>query len=116
MSKKSASNSPARKDVPSLNELVVGGAVYKTQLTTKYRNRIKWTKPDNRKVVAVIPGTIQKIMVEAGQEVESGDPLLILEAMKMRNEVLAPVSGRVVKIYVSEGEQVPKAHLLIRLR
>jgi biotin carboxyl carrier protein len=116
MSKKSASSSPARKGVPALNELVVGGATYKTQLTTKYRNRITWTKPDKRRVEAVIPGTIQKIMVKAGQEVESGEPLLILEAMKMRNEVLAPVTGRVDKIYVSEGEQVPKAHLLIRLR
>jgi biotin carboxyl carrier protein len=54
-------------------------------------------------------------MVEAGQEVESGDPLLILEAMKMRNEVLSPVSGRVEQIFVKEGEQVPKAHLLVKL-
>jgi biotin carboxyl carrier protein len=116
MSKKSAATGMPPKPESSMEELVVGGAVYKTQLTKKFRNRTPWMKPDTLKVVAVIPGTIQKIMVKAGQEVESGDPLLILEAMKMRNEVLSPVSGRVAQIFVKEGEHVPKAHLLVKLK
>jgi len=115
MSKKSATSPPVPEAESSLEELVVGGAVYQTHLTNKFRNRTRWIKPDVMRVEAVIPGTIQKIMVEAGQEVESGDPLLILEAMKMRNEVLSPVSGRVEQIFVKEGEQVPKAHLLVKL-
>jgi biotin carboxyl carrier protein len=42
--------------------------------------------------------------------------LLILEAMKMRNEVVSPVTGRVKRIHVAEGDQVAKAQLLIELR
>jgi biotin carboxyl carrier protein len=115
MNMKSNPSPPLPREKLPMDELVVGGAVYNTQLTKKYRNRTTWSKPDKMRVEAVIPGTIQKILVEAGQEVESGDPLLILEAMKMRNEVLSPVTGRVEQIFVKEGEQVPKAHLLVRL-
>jgi biotin carboxyl carrier protein len=52
-------------------------------------------------------------MVKEGEEVTMGTPLLILEAMKMRNELLSPVNGVIRKIYVSEGDMVPKFHLLI---
>ncbi len=98
-----------------LEELIIGGAVYQTQITRKFRNRTVWKKPDMLKVEAVIPGTIQRILVEEGQEVTAGEPLLILEAMKMRNEVLSPVAGLVKHIYVREGEHVPKARLLVEL-
>lgn len=109
-------NSNARKGkVPEdqMEELVIGGAQYLTLLTRKFKNRTSWVRPDLNKVVAVIPGTIQKILVEKGAEVDIGTPLLILEAMKMRNEVVSPVQGRVKEIYVTEGEQVAKAQLLI---
>jgi biotin carboxyl carrier protein len=55
-------------------------------------------------------------MVEEGQEVSSGAPLMILEAMKMRNEVVTGVSGTVSKVCVKEGEMVPKNHLLVEFR
>ena len=67
------------------------------------------------RVTAFIPGTIQRIMVREGQKVSMGTPLLILEAMKMRNEVLSPVDGSVKKIHVREGEMVPKSHLLVEM-
>lgn len=100
---------------PSLKELVIGGAVYLTRLNTKFENRRNWERPDDRKVTAVIPGTVQKIMVEEGTEVDQGTPLLILEAMKMRNEVNAPRKGMIKKIYVSENEQVAKKQLLLEI-
>ena len=96
-----------------LEKLEIGGALYTTRLTNKFRNRASWSRPDERKVEAIIPGTIQRIMVQEGEEVQPGTPLLILEAMKMRNEVLSPVHGVVSKILVSEGDQVPKAQLLV---
>lgn len=98
-----------------MGELVIGGATYQTKITGKFSNRVRWERPDNRRVESVIPGTIQKIMVREGQQVEHGEPLLILEAMKMRNEVRSPVAGVVDKIHVSVGEQVPKSHLLVQI-
>ena len=105
-----------QKPAVPMEELVIGGAHYLTHLTRKFRNRVPWVRPDHRKVLSVIPGTIQKILVSEGMEVEPGTPLLILEAMKMRNEVRSPVPGRVKRIHVSEGDLVAKALLLVEIR
>ena len=78
---------------PPMEELEIGGAVYMTRLTSKFKNRKQWAPTDYRKVLAVIPGTIQKIMVSEGDEVSAGDSMLILEAMKMRNEIKATHEG-----------------------
>jgi biotin carboxyl carrier protein len=115
MSKDHQRKEPELKPADNLEELIIGGAAYLTQITRKFKNRTSWKRPDKLNVEAVIPGTIQRILVTEGQEVASGTPLLILEAMKMRNEVRSPVAGTVAKIYVKEGDQVPKARLLVRL-
>ena len=104
------------KQAPPMEELEIGSALYTTRLTNKFRNRPRWERPDEKKVLAVIPGTIQEVFVEAGQEIQSGDPLMILEAMKMRNEVVAPCSGIIEKVNVTKGEMVPKNHLLVAFR
>lgn len=100
---------------PKMESLEIGNALYTTRLTAKFKNRELWQKPDVKRIESVIPGNIQRIMAKEGDEVSAGTPLLILEAMKMRNEVLSPVDGIVRKIYVSEGEMVPKSHLLIEM-
>jgi len=106
---------PKKKSVPEppMEQLEIGNVVYQTRLTTKFRNRVIWQRPDVRRVNSIIPGNIQRIMVKEGDEVSAGTPMLILEAMKMRNEILAPFQGTIKKIYVSEGDMVPKAHLLL---
>ncbi len=96
-----------------MEELEIGGARYLTRLTRKFSDRKNWQRADPNKILAFIPGTIQKILVKEGMEVRPGDSLLILEAMKMRNELLSPVQGVVKKIHVSEGDRIPKGHLLI---
>ena len=99
-----------------MEELEIGNALYQTRLTSKFVNRKSWERPDERKVVAVIPGTIQKIMVREGDEVAAGAPLMILEAMKMRNEVRAVIQGVLKKIHVKEGDQVPRGYLLLEFK
>jgi len=96
-----------------MEKLEIGGAIYSTRLTSKFKNRISWEFPDDRKVTAVIPGTIQKLMVSEGDEVAIGDSMMILEAMKMRNEIKATQNGLIKLVNVKEGEQVCKAHLLL---
>ena len=57
-------------------------------------------------VSAKIPGKVVTVEVEEGQRVEEGQVILILEAMKMQNEIQAPVSGTVSKVHCSEGEAI----------
>ncbi|MDF1575306.1 MAG: acetyl-CoA carboxylase biotin carboxyl carrier protein subunit [Bacteroidales bacterium] len=115
MSKKEKSAERPLSGDTKLESLEIGSAVYRTRLTNKFKNRPLWEKPDEKRVEAVIPGTIQKIMVKEGDTVTAGTPLLILEAMKMRNEVLAPLSGTITRVHVTVGEMVPKSHLLVEM-
>lgn len=63
-----------------------------------------------------MPGTILDIKVQAGQKVKSGDVLLILEAMKMENEILAPHDAVVDSVLVSKGQSVESGTPLVSLR
>jgi len=62
-----------------------------------------------------MPGRVVKVLVEKDQRVEAGDPLLIIEAMKMESRVPAPLNGKVVAILVSEGENVKTDETVIQL-
>jgi biotin carboxyl carrier protein len=64
-------------------------------------------------VVAVMPGAIVRIGVELGQHVEIGDVLLILEAMKMENEIQAERGGVITRIHVSPGDRVETGQPLV---
>jgi glutaconyl-CoA/methylmalonyl-CoA decarboxylase subunit gamma len=66
-------------------------------------------------VFAPMPGRIVKILVPAGSEVSAGGSLLVIEAMKMQNEIRAPRAGRVEAVRVKEGEGVESGALLLRL-
>lgn len=57
-------------------------------------------------VSANIPGKVVTVEVTEGQRVEEGQVILILEAMKMQNEIQAPVSGTVTTVHCSEGEAI----------
>jgi pyruvate carboxylase len=95
-----------------LNTIVIDDSVYETGLTNKYINRKTYKPVDQRRVVAFIPGLIQKVFVKVGDKVKRGDKLLILEAMKMQNIVNAPTNG-VVRLIPKEGILVKKNELLI---
>ena len=66
-------------------------------------------------VMALMPGTVIKILVEEGQEVAADEVLLILEAMKMENEIKAPTSGVISSIPVTEGQPITKGELLLAI-
>lgn len=99
----------------NLETLCIEGTNFVTTLTDTFRNRKAWTKPDEKMVQAYIPGKILKLFVKEGQKVRAQSKLLILEAMKMKNIVVAPVSGTIKKIHVSENDQVPKRTVLIEI-
>ncbi len=64
------------------------------------------------KVNAPMPGTILDVKVAEGQAVKAGDVIMILEAMKMENEILAPCDGKVSGLAVSKGSTVETGTLL----
>lgn len=64
-------------------------------------------------VSAPMPGTILKVMAKEGQEVKAGEILVILEAMKMENEIVAPRAGKVASIVVSVGATVNSGEKLV---
>jgi biotin carboxyl carrier protein len=66
-------------------------------------------------VLAMMPGVIVRTLVTAGEVVEKGDVLLVLEAMKMENEIKAPFSGRVAEVFVATGQSVAKGQALARI-
>ncbi len=67
-------------------------------------------------VEAPMPGNIWKIEVKEGQTVKAGDVLVILEAMKMENEIMAPADGVVASIHVAEGAAVNGGDVLVSLK
>jgi biotin carboxyl carrier protein len=96
-------------------KLTVMGDTYFTKYTRKYRNRQAWTKPNDKEIVSFIPGTIRKVLVRVGDEVEINDKLLVLEAMKMMNSINTPVAGKIKSILVNIGDCIPKGTLMIEI-
>lgn len=95
--------------------LTIEGTRYRTLLNKKFENRKSWEAPDSSKIMSYIPGTIIDVYVKEGQKIREGDPLVTLEAMKMRNVIIANADGSVAKINVQVGERIPKGHLLVQM-
>jgi len=68
-----------------------------------------------QEILAPMPGRIVKILVAENQEVGQGQGMLVIEAMKMQNELRAPRAGRVDRVYVKEGAGVETGIKLLRL-
>lgn len=66
-------------------------------------------------VKAVMPGVVVELLVAEGDMVEDGQPLLLLEAMKMQNEILAPQAGLVAGLHVAQGQAVASGAKLVTL-
>jgi acetyl/propionyl-CoA carboxylase alpha subunit len=66
-------------------------------------------------ITAPMPGTVIKVNVHEGSTVEAGDPLVVLEAMKMETPLLAPYDATVRTVHVEEGDRVAGGALLVEL-
>ena len=65
-----------------------------------------------RKLTAPMPGKVVRVLVRAGEEVHAGAGLIVVEAMKMQNEIKSPKKGKIQKILVSEGTAVNAGDVL----
>ena len=102
------------KDI-QFETLWVDETPYTTELTTKYKNRKPWSLPDDRKVIAFLPGTVTHVLVQKGEYVKEGQTIVKFEAMKMINNVQALVSGKVKDVFVKKGDKFSKGFVLIEL-
>lgn len=94
-------------------------------ITVKDKNAVNLKSASAEKVMADtgnqyeiganIPGNVYKILVKQGDKVEAGQPIAVLEAMKMETNVLAPLAGTVAKIHVKEGQRVVSGELIAEL-
>lgn len=91
-----------------------GSKVISKKGTAAAGKRPRPTHPGH--VKTAMPGTIVDVVVKTGQHVTAGDPVLIIEAMKMENEVQAPVSGTVIAVYVNKGDTVTPDEALIEIQ
>lgn len=102
--------------------LKIDGKRADIEISTEMDRLLKSMGLENAGVVKVseikapMPGLIHTIKVEEGQEVLKGDPVLILEAMKMENMIKAPADVTIGKIHVKQGQSVDKGMLLISLK
>jgi len=64
-------------------------------------------------VIAPMPGRVMRVLVETGQAVEEGQGLIVVEAMKMQNEMKSPKAGRVVEVKVANGATVAAGDVLV---
>lgn len=67
-------------------------------------------------VTTAMPGSIVEVKVAVGEKVNAGDPVLVIEAMKMENEIQAPKSGTVVAVHVKKGDNVTPDETLLEIQ
>jgi biotin carboxyl carrier protein len=68
---------------------------------------------DDKVCKSTIVGIVVAVLAKVGQDVVVGEPILVLEAMKMESNILSPVTGRVKAVCVAAGESVKKSQVLI---
>ncbi len=99
-------------------EVILKGVPYKVEIerieSTRYRPP---ATPKNipGNVEASMPGQVITLLVREGDPVEEGQTILILEAMKMENEILSPKKGKLARIAAHEGDLVMKGDLLFEV-
>jgi biotin carboxyl carrier protein len=95
--------------------LNINNSLYQTRISDKFKNRTKYEPADPRMILSFIPGTVLDIFVAPGQTVKQGEVLLILDAMKMQNQLKSPVDGKIKAILAKKGDRVSKGVLLVEL-
>ena len=119
----------------NLAKLEVNGTLYEVEVEQKetaksktpklVRSQVQTKRSDSKikktvsskatQIKAPLPGNIFKILVKEGDEVQKGDKIMIMEAMKMENNVLAEKEGTVKSIKVSEGDSVLQNDVLAEI-
>jgi biotin carboxyl carrier protein len=98
--------------------VLVGEAVYPLEILDERRLRMrraagKFTLEGPQRVDAPMPGKITRVLVKVGEEVQEGQGLVVVEAMKMENELKSPKAGKVTELHAVEGAAVESGAKLV---
>ncbi len=110
-----AKNKSPEPEEKAFIQLNIDEAHYKTLSNKMNDQRKPWAPIIPAHLKSFMPGNVPEIFVNVGDEVKEGDRLLILEAMKMKNVIIAPYDGTIKSINVKLGEMVPKNYVLIEM-
>lgn len=100
--------------IETLTETVpTESAVVDTKRVSRGSKRPKASKEGD--VTSSMPGSVVEILVKVGETVKAGDAVLVIEAMKMENEVPAPIGGRVKSVNVAKGDRVNPDEALVEI-
>lgn len=100
----------------------VNGNIYHIEVKDQYDQLLKQLGLDSLatnkilEIKAPMPGLVLNVLISADQEVNKGDNLLVLEAMKMENILKSTTTGIVKKIFVQQGDKVEKNQILIQFK
>jgi len=91
--------------------VLVGETVYPLEILDARRLRMRraggqFTREGPQRIDAPMPGKVTRVLVKAGDQVEEGQGLVVVEAMKMENELKSPKAGKVTELHAVEGEAV----------
>ena len=111
-----AENSEPEVEKPDYHIFNYEGSSYRTLFSKKFENRKPYAMKNPYQLHAFIPGTVMKVFVKEKHKVKKGEKLMVLQAMKMNNIIIAPFNAVIKKVNVKAGESVPKDHLLIELK
>ncbi|MFW6351124.1 MAG: biotin/lipoyl-containing protein [Bacteroidota bacterium] len=106
---------PKKKKPEKFFPLVVDDVTYQTRLNKMQENRTSYTPNNPNHLKAFMPGNIPEVFVKENELVKEGDKLMILEAMKMKNLILAPFDAKIIRINAHKGDMVKKNFVLIEL-
>jgi biotin carboxyl carrier protein len=102
----------------TMHEISIGGSIATIEIIDPLAARRKRTEDaagTGGLLRALMPGRVVRLLVEPGEEVRKGAGILVLEAMKMENEIQAPADGIVDQIFVSAGQTVESGADLVHI-
>ncbi len=113
-------STPIRAQLRSTREsqhVALGGEFYDFQVIRDEGRRGKGRRGGkaNGTVSSPMPGKVTKVLAAKGDSVSAGDPLLIVEAMKMENEIRAPVDGTIISFEATVGQMVMPTDTLVEI-
>lgn len=86
---------------------------YTTTVNRTYKARKAWTPVNPKHVLSFMPGSVVEFKVKVGDTVKKGQSIILFKAMKMNNNILAPLDGKVKSINVALGENIPKNTVML---
>lgn len=92
----------------NLLRVKIGGSLFSTNvIDRKHRRPTTEHRTEGRQnLTSPMPGKVVRVLLSVGEDVAAGQGVLVVEAMKMQNEIKSPKSGRVIEVRISEGDNV----------